>query len=257
MSPQQIEEAAQAADLIPAEGRQSHFLGLADPQYLVRREESQAKAIESGEQKAADREARAEIEKQRTLDRQAAAAQSEALRRDLAAQGIAARSENAKLIAGMKPEKALTESQGNATLFGARAKEADKVLNEVGGNYSPAALSTKGLVENVPGVSAVANALMGANEQKVDQAQRNFINAVLRKESGAAISPGEFASAKKQYFPEVGDKPEKLAQKAQNRTTAIQGLRMMSGEGAARMDAATQKAGQQPSAGGFKYLGKE
>jgi hypothetical protein len=33
--------------------------------------------------------------------------------------------------------------------------------------------------------------------QQQEQAERNFINAVLRKESGAAIAPSEFMSAQK------------------------------------------------------------
>jgi hypothetical protein len=57
--------------------------------------------------------------------------------------------------------------------------------------------------------------------QKQEQAERNFINAVLRRESGAAISPSEFENAAMQYFPRLGDSPETLAQKRQNRETVI------------------------------------
>lgn len=53
--------------------------------------------------------------------------------------------------------------------------------------------------------------------QKFNQAKRNFVNAVLRNESGAVISPSEFDNADKQYFPQPGDTPEVLAQKAKNR----------------------------------------
>lgn len=53
--------------------------------------------------------------------------------------------------------------------------------------------------------------------QSYMQAARNFINAVLRRESGAVISPEEFREAKSQYLPLPGDTPETLAQKTANR----------------------------------------
>ena len=50
------------------------------------------------------------------------------------------------------------------------------------------------------------------------------INAVLRRESGAVISPSEFANANKQYFVQPNDKPGNIAQKARNRQLAIEGV---------------------------------
>lgn len=61
--------------------------------------------------------------------------------------------------------------------------------------------------------------------QKFDQAKRDFINAQLRRESGAVISPDEFANAELQYFPQPGDTPEVIAQKARNRAIAIESNR--------------------------------
>ena len=40
---------------------------------------------------------------------------------------------------------------------------------------------------------------------------------MLRRESGAAISPAEFENARRQYLPQPGDTPQTLAQKRQNR----------------------------------------
>ena len=57
-----------------------------------------------------------------------------------------------------------------------------------------------------------------------EQAERNFVNAVLRRESGAAIAPSEFDSAEKQYFPRIGDSEKVLEQKKQNRAIVLQGL---------------------------------
>ena len=52
-------------------------------------------------------------------------------------------------------------------------------------------------------------------QQQIEQAQRNFINAVLRRESGAVISPEEFDNARKRVLPQPGDEPASIAQKCQ------------------------------------------
>lgn len=65
--------------------------------------------------------------------------------------------------------------------------------------------------------------------QKMEQAQRNFINAVLRRESGAQISDSEFANARLQYFPVIGDTPEVIEQKRRTREDAINSMMIESG----------------------------
>lgn len=65
--------------------------------------------------------------------------------------------------------------------------------------------------------------------QQYDQAARNFINAVLRRESGAVISNEEFKNAYLQYLPRPGDSAEVLKQKARNREDTIQGLTISAG----------------------------
>lgn len=71
----------------------------------------------------------------------------------------------------------------------------------------------------LPGIAA--NYATNKEYQKFDQAQRDFINATLRRESGAAIAESEFENARKQYFPQPGDSPEKIAEKRKNRQDAI------------------------------------
>lgn len=119
--------------------------------------------------------------------------------------------------------KPLTESQANANLFGKRMMESNKVLSNIT-DYSPTAVSAALSTENVPLIGMGVNAAIGENEQQVAQAQRDFLNSVLRKESGASISATELANGRRQYFPQPGDKPDVLKQKAQNRQTAIQGI---------------------------------
>lgn len=116
--------------------------------------------------------------------------------------------------------KPLNDGQSKALLFGTRMQEADKVL---GG------LAKEGTTTSVPGsrtpvIGGVINAMSSDNKQMLDQAKRDFMTAVLRRESGAAISSGEFDNADKQYFPQVGDSQKVIEQKARNRQLAIQGV---------------------------------
>jgi hypothetical protein len=53
--------------------------------------------------------------------------------------------------------------------------------------------------------------------KQIEQAQRDFINAALRRESGAAIAESEFENARLQYFPQPGDTAEVVKQKQKNR----------------------------------------
>lgn len=62
-----------------------------------------------------------------------------------------------------------------------------------------------------------------------EQAERNFINALLRRESGASISTAEFENAEIQYFPRPNDTPEVLLQKKANRKQAFENLKAEAG----------------------------
>jgi hypothetical protein len=130
----------------------------------------------------------------------------------------------------------LTEAQGKATNFSIRAKQAHEVLNTIGedGKVQPGLI--KRGAEAIPfvgeGLGTALNVTQSAAQQQVEQAQRNFVNAVLRQESGAAINEGEFNNAKKQYFPQPGDSKEVIEQKRLNREAAIKGFDIAAGPGA-------------------------
>lgn len=83
--------------------------------------------------------------------------------------------------------------------------------------------------QDTPVIGRFANYAIPEERQKYDQAKRDFINAQLRRESGAAISASEFDSADKQYFPVPGDSAEVIKQKAQNRRAAVEAMGRESG----------------------------
>lgn len=108
-------------------------------------------------------------------------------------------------------EKAPTASQGAAAGYARRLEQSEGVFDQLSaGRYNRASASSSAN-------SKLPNIAMTKENQQQEQAERNYINAVLRRESGAAISPSEFASAETQYFPRFGDSEEVLAQKKANR----------------------------------------
>lgn len=124
--------------------------------------------------------------------------------------------------------KPLTEFQGKSAAFADRAQKAGAILDQLETKYNPAAINSKNSVQDWPviggALGAITNSSLSANDQKAEQAQRDFVNAILRQESGAAIGASEFQNAARQYFPQPGDSKAVIAQKAANRKTAIQGL---------------------------------
>lgn len=125
--------------------------------------------------------------------------------------------------------KSLNEGQAKALLFGSRMAISDEILNELSGKGKLYPNIVKQGAETVPliggALGMAANLVASEDQQQVEQAQRDFINAVLRRESGASIAPTEFANARIQYFPQPGDSPQVIQQKAANRRSAIEGMK--------------------------------
>lgn len=120
-----------------------------------------------------------------------------------------------------KKEGLPTQSQFSAATFGTRASQAEDVFGELAKEGFDPTSKSAAIQRSLPGL---LEGFKSENAKKQDQAERNFVNSILRRESGAAISPDEFASAEKQYFPRVGDSPEVLKQKELNRKTVAAAL---------------------------------
>ena len=123
-----------------------------------------------------------------------------------------------------KPGGTLNDSQSKANLFGTRAQEADKIIAGLAARGIQSPSTAQQLTGGEGMLGSLATALATPEQQQIDQAQRDFINATLRRESGAVISPAEFTNARKQYFVQPGDSPQVIAQKARNRQIAIGGI---------------------------------
>lgn len=116
-----------------------------------------------------------------------------------------------------------TDNQITAAGFARRLEQSEKAFDKLINRGFDRTKSTERFGDYAPGEAK------GADRILMDQAERNFINAVLRRESGAAISPAEFKNAEAQYFPRPGDTPETVEQKRANRLQALEMLKIASG----------------------------
>lgn len=121
------------------------------------------------------------------------------------------------------PKGALNEGQSKALAFGARMQQSGQNLDGLAAQGVTQPGYIKRMADTV-GAGAMANWTQSPEQQQVEQSQRDFVNAVLRKESGAAISNSEFSNAKNQYFAQPGDSPEVIEQKRANRELATRGM---------------------------------
>ena len=113
----------------------------------------------------------------------------------------------------------LTEGQSKDLVYYTRGAEALKNLGATGEVLADPARRAGAAL---PGIG---NALVGANYQQAEQAGREFLAAVLRKDTGAAVTKQEFDLYGKTYLPQPFDTPETLQQKAQARATALEAIR--------------------------------
>jgi hypothetical protein len=124
-------------------------------------------------------------------------------------------------------EKEPSGPQFSAGIFARRLEQAEQVFDQLAeSGYNRAERKIEGIL---PGE------LQSVARRANDQAERNFVNAVLRDESGAAISESEFKNAEQQYFPRPGDSDDVIKQKKANRMQALAGLRAEAGKALERI----------------------
>jgi hypothetical protein len=142
---------------------------------------------------------------------------------------IAARDKDGK----EKSEKAPTEGQVASATYGKRMLLSDSIISELEEDQDFAATGymTELQRAEIPflGMGVVPERYKSEKVKKLEQAERNFLTAVLRKESGASISDSEKQGGVQQYFPRPGDTEAVLDQKRQNRLLAVEGMKAGSG----------------------------
>jgi hypothetical protein len=135
----------------------------------------------------------------------------------------------------------MNENQANAAGFADRIANALPVLD-----FTSPGRGAR-LLEDAP--LSLGNDFLSAEAQQFFQAERDFINANLRRESGAVIGAEEFVSARRQYIPQPGDKPEVLEQKRRNRETVLRSMGRAAGPAYQSAPTAAPTAPTAPTSG--------
>lgn len=120
------------------------------------------------------------------------------------------------------------DQQANSWSFANRMVQASEILNQFDREGATGIGSWWEMTKK--GTPFLPTGLKGEFLQKQEQAERQFVNAVLRKESGATITDQEFDNARQQYFPQPGEGADIVAQKQRARQQAIQDMYVTSGQ---------------------------
>jgi hypothetical protein len=140
-------------------------------------------------------------------------------RADRQAQAAAERAD--RKAEGRKP----TEAEQKAAGFAQRMELSDQLAKDIENKVATQQLAGKDVgtmyptartqaLGNVPLVGDYLQNIGSSTQQQLyKQAQENWVRANLRKESGAVIGADEMKDEIRTYFPQPGDRPEKIAQK--------------------------------------------
>lgn len=97
----------------------------------------------------------------------------------------------------------VTENQSKSLGFGRRAMLADQMLDQIQSdpNFDVSSVTTQARMALPKWLGGIKD----PKEQALLTAKLSFVASVLRKESGAAVTPEEFETYSKIYFPQPGD----------------------------------------------------
>ena len=127
--------------------------------------------------------------------------------------------------------KPLTEREGRFGMFARVASEANQILSsiETQNNFDPTLI-----------VPDRGNMARSPDAQQYLAEKSAFIDAIIRPKTGAAVTEYEFSAAEKRYFPQFGDSPQTVQNKAALRQREIDALLLGAGRGSSIAEAAQQ-----------------
>lgn len=142
---------------------------------------------------------------------------------------------------GAAQAKPFTEGQSKDNVFVTRAQGALAVLEPVAGEL---ASRQNRVLDAVP--LGIGREMQPDSYQVAKNAGDEFLSALLRKDTGAAITEGEQSLYGKTYLPQPGDGEAVLVAKAEARSRALEamksGMNVAQLEAVAKADAATIRA---------------
>lgn len=127
----------------------------------------------------------------------------------------------------------LTEGQGKDIVYYSRGRDSNELLTKNGNSLlmTEGAQGARGIVDSalqslpLLGDSGVVNSLLSPERKQAKQAAAEFLSAILRKDTGAAITQQEFDIYGPMYLPMPGDDRKTLEQKALAREGALESIK--------------------------------
>lgn len=129
--------------------------------------------------------------------------------------------------------KPMTEGQSKDAVFSTRAEGALQILDAPSNPNDP---KSKPLSDSLSGTSGTIGGTVGQlpvvgnfaksdGYQQAEQAGKEFLQAILRKDTGAAITADETSEYGSVYLPRPGDTPATLEQKKVSRRRALEAIK--------------------------------
>lgn len=136
-------------------------------------------------------------------------------------------------------------TEGNLSSAGylQRMTAAEKRMDEL----SQKGVDTIGLMQGMATDTRAEGYVLSGDQQRLLQAQRDWVRAKLRRESGAVIGADEMAAEIRTYFPQPGEDAETIAQKREARKEAERQLQIGAGPAAPMAGPTTSETQQQSS----------
>jgi len=143
-----------------------------------------------------------------------------------------------------------TESERTAGFLTNRLKDALSTIDRIG-KENPDALRPSASTEAVRGIlgETAANVITSPERQQIEAAQIDALDAALTLGTGAAYTREQLEGYRKSYFPQVGDSPATIADKARRREVLFNSAKIKAGRSAPK-----QSGEQKPSTSGIKIL---
>lgn len=145
-----------------------------------------------------------------------------------------------------QPTKEPTQDQSKAAGFTARMENAENIFKQFPGGTTTLQTEAMGRIPIVGDV--LKRSAQTTAQQQYQQGAEDWVRAKLRKESGAVIGADEMRDEIRTYFPQPGDGPEVVSQKARARAIAAEALQKEAGR-AYYKSSVTGATSAAPSAG--------
>ena len=126
-----------------------------------------------------------------------------------------------EFVQGEAAGKSMTEAQSKNIGFFKRSQDALELFDPVADSLVS---SFNAIAEKDP--TGVAKYMQSDDYQQAQVLGKDFLAPILRKDTGAAVTPSEWVFYRAIYIPEVGDITAKLAEKKAARARAVEAMRI-------------------------------